>query len=405
MTTSLFVEDLITLLAKGTNMPVSQKDITLITSFAKQILSGNALTQKQANISVSILKKYSGYLEKVTGISVLDKWLNPPTFRFPPRAVSQLKHVSICNDQYHGKLIKLEFPYNDSWLLEVKKAKEKKLTFFWDKDSRSWNFLLQEQAIGFVIKFIEGKNFTVDAEFENFQINYKKLLENIDIYVPMLTKKQNDLKFVNISPFLPKLESKNTISALFEARKRGIFTWDTNIDQYIDSDQVTNTTREFIRQEPLQPYFINALTVPLFDLKDIVLNLTPSLFVIPGGSELEILRSSLKFLHSIGIKSEEISVLFRLPNETDKEFNQFIKLNHLNNAISEITKVVAVSSKIPKTIIKSKIRFHLILSFGTTNTHYTMRDYLKRHENLVVYSQEQPQYSLPYEDKPWLLVR
>jgi hypothetical protein len=120
------------------------------------------------------------------------------------------------------------------------------------------------------------------------------------------------------------------------------------------------------------------------------------LVVIPGGSEYENLVMSHTFMKQIGMQDHEMSVMFRLPSNTHEIFNNFVKNNNLNNPLTEDTKVVFVSSKLPKPVLKSKIKFHCVLNMGFSNVHYTMKDFVGKHENLVFYSGKKQQRELKF---------
>ena len=78
--------------------------------------------------------------------------------------------------------------------------------------------------------------------------------------------------------------------------------------------------------------------------------------------------------------------MFRLPTESNVNFNNFVKNNGLNTPIKDSTQIVFISSKLPKPVLKSKIKFHAIINLGFDNVHYTMRDFVKSHENVIFYS-------------------
>jgi hypothetical protein len=101
-------------------------------------------------------------------------------------------------------------------------------------------------------------------------------------------------------------------------------------------------------------------------------------------------------MKQIGMQDHEMSVMFRLPSNTHEIFNNFVKNNNLNNPLTEDTKVVFVSSKLPKPVLKSKIKFHCVLNMGFSNVHYTMKDFVGKHENLVFYSGKKQQRELKF---------
>ena len=187
---------------------------------------------------------------------------------------------------------------------------------------------------------------------------------------------------------MPALTSNDLISAIFEARKKGVCAWDDSVAKFIDSEELSSTTRSFLKTDPGEKFGINSSTQPITDLATIILNLLPVLVIIPGGDELDKMKSATDFFKNIGIKNEEMSVMFRLPSNTQAIFNEFVKFNELNSPITANTRVVFVSGKIPKPIFKSGIKFHSVLNLGYSNVHYTMQDFIKNHENGIVYSKE-----------------
>jgi hypothetical protein len=113
--------------------------------------------------------------------------------------------------------------------------------------------------------------------------------------------------------------------------------------------------------------------------------MSPCLFVLPGGSELDKTKMIYNLLVEQGYSSDEISVMFRLPSSDGKNFNDFVKNCGLNNPITENTKFVFVSIKLPKPVLKSKMKFNSVVSLGRSNVHYTIREFFKNRENLIYY--------------------
>ena len=90
-------------------------------------------------------------------------------------------------------------------------------------------------------------------------------------------------------------------------------------------------------------------------------------------------------LKGFGLEDKNMSVLFRLSSETGRNFNNFVKNQGLNGPICDETKAVFISGKLPKTILKSGIRFNSIVNMGFSNAHYTLKEYSKKHQNLVYF--------------------
>jgi hypothetical protein len=163
----------------------------------------------------------------------------------------------------------------------------------------------------------------------------------------------------------------------------GIHTWDENVSEYLESNNINKTTISFLNENPGTTFSINLEDFEFSDLGEIVKYLGPCAFIVPGGSEMERTATSVEFLNSIGITNEEISVLFRLPKETGEKFNNFVKDSHLNNPLTEKTRAVFMSSKVPKTIIDANIKFNCVVNFNFYSVHYTIREFVKNHQNVI----------------------
>jgi hypothetical protein len=183
---------------------------------------------------------------------------------------------------------------------------------------------------------------------------------------------------------------------LFIARKLGIHTWDESVSSYLAEQQVNNSIMAFLDTPPQDPFQLNLEENSINDIKEIVRNLSPAIFIIPGGSELEKTKLSIDLLNSIGVVNSEISILFRLPKETGEIFNTFVKDLSLNNPVNNNTKAVIISSKIPKTIIDPSIKFNCIVNFNFYSVHYTIREFVKHHENVIHIMEKKPQRDINF---------
>lgn len=393
----MFIEDLITVLEAGVSPNLNKFDANLINSFANQIFNQLALTEKQANIALRILKRNQSYLETVLGKSI-DQNLLQPRYKYPFRVISSAKIISLKEDIAYGKVIKVEFPYNENILTELRKGREQSTNGFWSKDEKSWIFPLSESNLNFLFDISTKFEFILSDEIKILFDEIAFIKQNIDNYIPCLTYEENDLKFVNFPENLPQIESKEPLSAIFEARKKGVFVWDNNIEDFLQSNKVKTITKEFLAGIPSEDFNINPEKIAFLDLEQIIANMFPVAIVIPGGSELENLEKIYTDLVRMGVNTNDVTVLFRLPNETDKNFNEFVKNNGLNNTLTDNTKVVFLSSKVPKTVVKYNTRFNLIINLGYNNVHYTMREFVKKHENMIYYCTKTKQQEIDFAE-------
>jgi hypothetical protein len=216
---------------------------------------------------------------------------------------------------------------------------------------------------------------------------YRHFLEYMDAYVPMLAMKDNKPVFKNAPTHLPALESSTIIDALFEARRNGIYTWSDEIEQYLEQSKIDYSVRLFLKSSPLTPVRIDSGTQSMTVLTDIISRMKPCLVIIPGGSELSALTQSFDFLKSLNIENKNMSVLFRLSSSTNRQFNEFVKNNELNSPITDNTEVVFISSKLPKPMLQSNIKFNSVINMGFGGVHYSIKEYSNFHENQIYYTE------------------
>jgi hypothetical protein len=387
----MYIEDLLSDLVIY-HFVMNSYDTTLVHSFYDQISKGNGLTEKQSTLAVRILKRYSSNLSTALQKDV-GQLLENPQFRLAIRKISSEKRLNIVDHQSHGRVIKAVFPYNEKLVETIRKNRDNFSISLWDKDDKCWYFGISETSIQLLTAL---ENFEVDDDIKNYQEQIKHIQQDMEKYVPMLIIENSVPKLKNCDKNVPELTSNDFISAIFEARKRGVYTWDETIDKFIESDEIDPLTRSFLKTDPGEKFGVDSEIYQISDISTIVLNLLPVIVIIPGGDELSKMKLSLDFVKDLGIKNEDISVMFRLPSNTHQIFNEFVKFNELNSPIHADTKVVFVSSKIPKPIFKSGIKFNSVLNLGYSNVHYTMRDFLKNHENGIMYSKEKDIKNLRY---------
>lgn len=391
----MYIEDLIISLISSSAVTINPFDSKLLTSFQDQIFRGSGFTEKQENLAIKILKRHQHKLTLILNKNI-DQDLENPKFRMTRRFINSSKTMKIVPHSEYGKAIKVEFPFNEALLTKIRSGKSKINYGNWNPDEKSWIFSLDERSLQFLIPISNEFNFSVDDEFENYKEQIKDIESNIEKYVPLVAYSQGKLEFLNIPSSLPQPENSNILENIFLARKLGIFTWDAEIEETDEWKTAPSLVKKFLKADPGAEFSINLEETNLETLSDIVKFLSPTLFVIPGGTELEKLEISVNFLKNIGIDNEEISVLFRLPKETGENFNVFVKSNKLNNPISKKTKAVFVSSKIPKPVIGSDIKFHSVINFNFYNIHYTIKNYLKRAHNMVLIMEKKQQRSFNF---------
>jgi hypothetical protein len=387
------IEDLIILLA--TRCQLNQFDYKIVESFYDQISQGNGFTDKQSALALKILERQSAKLSAVLSKDITE-YLENPVFRLKKRSINMGKKITVIDHNDFGKAIKVEFPYNETLVEKIRRERINLPYAAWDRDERAWIFSLNERSIQLLLPFVLNEGFIPDDEFANYIEQIKTIQENLEKYVPMVTFHENTAKFINVSNNVPQPNTDNILESLFLARKTGIHTWDDTISEYLEKENVNKTVINFLNGNPGTTFSINLEDFEFSDLTDIVKHLGPCAFIVPGGSELEKTQASVEFLNSVGIANNEISVLFRLPKETGEKFNIFVKDAQLNNPITDKTRAVFISSKVPKTIIDANIKFNCVVNFNFYSVHYTIREFVKNHQNVIHVLEKKSQRNLNF---------
>lgn len=392
---TMYIEDLI--LDLNTYVKLNSYDSNVVDSFSNQIFMGRGFTEKQSALAVKLLKKYCGNLELATNKSI-EPHLTNPQFRFAIRKLGATpsKRVYVESHEQWGKVIKVEFPYSEEKVNRIRKNRDLASLMVWDADTKSWNFALNEANIKFVCDLTSNDSFVYDEEFKSYADQVDEIIKNMESHIPMLVLEDRKAKFKNISEHLPVIEEENLLASVFLARKSGIYTWDEKINDMLDELGLNPLIKDFLNNNYNGIFEIDSTKESIECLKDIVNHMSPCLFVIPGGSELEKTKMVYNFLISLGYSYDEMSVMFRLPSAAGKHFNDFVKNCCLNNPITEKTKFVFVSIKLPKPVLKAKLKFNSVVSLGRSNVHYTIRDFFKNRENLIYYCEPSRQKELNF---------
>jgi len=381
------IEDLITSLVLSSRITLTTWESGIVYSFIDQIGKGTGFTEKQATVAVKLLTKYQHSLSAALKLDI-GNFLENPTYKYPFRKLNTAKRMSIKSHAIYNRVIKVEFPFNEQYISHIKNSRNELDDAIWNPEEKSWAFPLTENSIQFLSELMKQEKFDCDEEFQMLVDQSDKILDNIEHHAPTLVLENNRPKLVNISQFMPELSSHDLLAAMFESRRKGIITWSEEIDQWLEDSDLNPFTKEFLRLDPSAISTCDCEKYSIDCISDIVKYMSPCLFVIPGGSELTKLKLSYNFLRGLEIDNQDMSVMFRLATADNKEFNDFVKERGINSPLGENTKIVFVSGKIPKPLLKSNIKFNSIINLGFANTvHYSTRDYLASHENLIYYSE------------------
>ena len=375
------------------NIPWQGTDFTFIQSLAEQIaFQSLALTEKQANHALKILDKHRESLRQ--RVPLIDDILETPKWKNVFRVLPTVKTIKIGIHKqparfFNGKCILIEFPYDHN-LVDVFRKRNSDMHDLhkgqWDSNLKQWIFALTETNIGYLGDTLLSKEFHADDEFLTLYAGVLEVRETIEQLMPMVVKTSDGYSIVNAYSNVPSLPAGHLLEIMFTARNCGIGTWDDAVEK--DMNQLINPiTKQILSNREL---WIDSNVVNINSFKELLVYGGPALVIVPGGHEAKLVRQWTELALSIGIRIDEISAMFRLPNER-ADFNIYVRDAGLNNPITENTKLVFVSTKITKPLVKSEIRFDTVINLGYYNyMHFSMSTVVDNAVNLVYYSMKKP---------------
>lgn len=384
------IEDLIVAIAFSHTIKTNQWDTTLVYSFADQIGRGTGFTEKQSTVALRLIKTYSLQLSSTLNLDI-QNILKNPTYRYPFRQINNNKRISIQKDSTFGQVIKVEFPYNEIYVNTIRKNRDRLEHAQWNPEEKAWIFALTESSVQILSDLFGKEHFEFDEAFQIYREQASVIQEHMEEFVPMLALENGTPIFKNIPKNLPDLQTSDIMQALFEARRKGITAWSDEIFDKFNEIGVTPVVKTFLDSDPGEQFHIDSKKEPISCLSPFIAHMSPTLFIIPGGNEFNKLQAAYNFLKSEGFENKDMSVMFRTDSKIDQKFNNFVKENELNSPIGENTKIVFISSKMPKPVLKSNIRFHSVINMGYDAVHYSIRDFMKNHENLIIYTEKTSQ--------------
>jgi len=379
----LSIENMVHAVATQASSVLKPYDYVFIQSLSQQISYNQyGLTEKQASLCQKILKKNINWLNQFYHRDVLGDIENP-TYLFPLRTIPSQHKISYMADNDINERIKLQFPYNEEIVNYIKSQRNKIYNYVWNAIEKCWYLSLDAWSLEICHTLHKKYKFEYDPEFQNYFDQMAEIYSNLEKYVPMLDKNQAGYHLRNVSPKIPEFFSEDLVKSMFQARRYGITSWSDSVENDTIEQNIDTVTMNFLRHTEKKEFPVNLEEIDQKSLENLVKNLLPCVFFIPAGSELSKTTHAYNMLKNIGVENKDISVLFRLPNDTNSNFNIFVRENGLNTPLTGDTKAVFISQKIPKTFFPTAHRFKTAVMYNKYHAHYATRDFLKCFSNTI----------------------
>jgi hypothetical protein len=385
----IYIEDLICRLANEGSyifeppMRVWRDDQKIVSSLARNPAIGKGWTEKQRSLVLKICNRYKVQLTEVFSPTVEQLLMNPE-FRYAIQApASYEKSISIVD-----KEILVKFPFNEEIVAKIRKFRDQASFRIdgWDENKKSWVLPLEESSVLWLKNNLLPLGFSADEQFLEFSEKISEILEKIEDYLPTIAFEDNQFKFKNVHHSVPQPIDMGLKETLMLARHYGISTWDENVENLIKNEDFSPILTSFLNGSDQKNVTFDASENSIDQFTDLFKLNCPALIIIPPINELNDLAGWVKWLKSQNFSENSMSVLFRLDAAYGKNFNDFVKEFGLNQPLTENTKVVFVSQKIPKPLIKSGIEFKFVVNLGSiSGAHFSIANFLQNNPDVIVY--------------------
>jgi len=369
-------------------------------SIGSQVYRGKALTQKQHDLVKKLLLEW--YVDQFNQQGI-DLHKHVDRLREPYREVDKshwVKRLTKDNTTYIG----IRFPFSNTVIEHINDLKKNTDTeYFYDKHVHNfiWNENNVYKVMSIANKFKE--RFDIDPDIQQY---YNELVEfhmNKKEIVPGIV----DYKFRNINEELKNyLESiyptvdKNNIVGIWDKRRL----YGLHLFENIDISNYSVLGQKLLERKNgnivirSEVWNIDQILNALYEIERF-----PIIIALDPDSEpfdhLTTIYNSIKGY----VDQKNISVMFRLDNKNNEEFNQFIRDKRLNNSVDSNTQVVIVNrKKITKPIIKSQWQPVCMLTFGQSRGYGSIfSTYIEQFDLKIYYTKEDSiisQYTKPKDD-------
>lgn len=204
------VEDYLELLAGYTtshlfikgyiSFKLARYDISIVSNMASSTSSGLALTDRQAELTVKLIKKYRRQFAS-QGIDIGP--IENPVYRFPPRNVEREKTVKLINNE-----IQVRFLYDRAMidsLQEYRLHSHGKVHF--TRDDKVWHLALTEGNIDWVVNWANDLSFQIDPKVKELYNSVEKVRD--DPYEIKLMKGKDSYYILNAEQSLTDYVNSN----------------------------------------------------------------------------------------------------------------------------------------------------------------------------------------------------
>jgi len=385
------VEDCLEFLVglKGdSKVDIDKADVHIMSSIARQVFRGIALTDKQYELVKGKVILYKNSIPQTD----VDQIVN--NLRQPLREIDRTKSIKVV-EQERTLYIAIRFVFNKKYIDKIEKIKSLCKNNHYDPKQKSHYFPLTELNVFNIISTFKDSGFSIDSNLLEYYEKVETMNNNKKDYIPgIYSLKLKNLNQKAIDYMISSIGEPDIDNlALYKDRQDSLgFGYVDDADLQESMSRLTILSKKVVSREKqhvlVQPTKYNLNTVAESILE---LHRFPMLVVLPTEDPMRGLHQVFTAFNGI-IMNDSVSVMFRLDNKDEycKEFNNFVRENNLNNPLDSSTKIVYINSgKFPKPILSSGWNPTTALLFGSKTPGSKVNTYIDNLD-LVIHYDENP---------------
>ena len=362
---------------------IPNRDKRILISLARQINSGNFLTENQAKLLLKILKESSQYITTFSTEQQLAITL--PTWTQSFRVIDQVRKIFISKD-FESKII-VEFTYNKRLRQQITDLNKNLEGQMISTNSKQYSIPLTEKNIYNVVKEFKSQGFDIDPVILKFYNEIADILKTTTTQFDVFSI-TNDKMLSAIKSDIVNVSNDN-LTLLNDRRLR----FQYSVYQKNSDISLTNS----IANRPSTRVWIDSTTTSLDEVISSLqeLNRLPILIIFNGHESKDCLQSLKKLSTSLinnNINSS-IGIYFRFDSitESNKEFNTLISQLGYNAKLDTNTTVSGIANnKLPKFMIKNGWYPKSVISFSNNFKSNKTSVYCDAVDLIVYYNEKRP---------------
>lgn len=374
------------------NFKIDNSDVVIIKSISNQITKNIGLTDKQHALMIAKLSKYKNqFIEK--GFVNFDNSL--ACVNIPLRTVNREKSITLhdtspINNSFAKKWFKVKFPFSKNTINIIDNCVKQidNKSYYHQKGSNEHFFKFNEIIVDLVISKFLDKNFLIDIEIMEFYQDIQSVKHNEIPLIPTIFKNElinftdSAVKFIENE--IGKINDKN-IFKFYDRRLRfGITKLTVPVIDNLYGKIISRESTEFVVDPNINEFdnLVNCV---------IELDRLPLLVLVDEDCALEQVSKIYNAFKNY-IPAREQSVLFRLENNIDRNFNDFIHENKFNNWLDSTIKIVYINkNKLNKILLNTEWSPICALSMSSNRLHSNVQTYaFDKCDLILYYSKELP---------------